>query len=287
MDFLYRWRRPLIGLLAMMVLTTLLSYTAKLRGSVLTLQSVLSTVTAPVAGVVSEAGVQVGTAAGTVKQLFTLERQNQQLKSELALFKTMKLELSEVEADNTRLRGLLYLNQKLGHWKLVAATVVARNPASWFNTVTLNRGSRDGVRVGMPVIVPQGVVGRIVSVSPTTSQVMMLLDPGSGIGAMDVRSRSAGVLLGENPIDGTLRFQLFSHHPDVKPGDAVITSGFSQYYPKGLLLGQVVSVAHTAYGLTETATVAPAVNFNRLETVMIVMSHPQGESAPPVAGGAP
>lgn len=287
MDFFYRWRRPLIAVLVVMVLATMLSYTAKIRGRVLTLSVLVSTVTAPVAGVMSQAGHAVGLQVGTIGQLFALQRENRQLKNQLQLYNTMKLELSEIEADNSRLRGLLYLKRQLGHWHLTAATVIGRNPDSWFNTITVNRGSRAGVRVGMPVIVPQGLVGRIVATSPTTSQVMMLLDPASGVGAMDVRSRAAGVLLGRDPINGTLVFKLFSHHPDVKPGDAVITSGFSQYYPKGLLLGQVLSVARTQFGLTETATVAPSVDFNRLESVMIVLQHPQGESAPPLTAGSP
>ncbi len=287
MDFLYRWRRPIIAVLAVMVLATLLSYTAKLRGHVLTLSAVAGMVASPIGGTIVQVSGGVRGDAQSLTQLFHLQQENQKLKSELTLYHSLKLQLEEVQADNTRLRGLLYLKSQLGSWHLLGASVVARNPNNWFSTLTIGRGSQSGIKVNMPVIVPQGVVGRVVSVSPTTAQVLLLLDPASGAGALDVRSRSAGVVVGRDPITGTLRFELFGHRPNVLPGDAVVTSGLSQYYPKGLLLGQVIRVAPSSGGLTETATVKPAVNFNQLETVMVVLSHPVGESTPPLSGLVP
>jgi rod shape-determining protein MreC len=118
---------------------------------------------------------------------------------------------------------------------------------------------------------------------------MLLTDPESGVGAVDVRSQAAGVILGQANPNGEMTFQLFTHRPDVQPGDAVVTSGFSQYYPPGLLLGEIVNVTPTEYGLTETATVLPAVDFNRLDTVLVMLSYPKGASVPPLAvtGGTP
>ncbi|MGC8487476.1 MAG: rod shape-determining protein MreC [Clostridia bacterium] len=286
MDFLYRWRRPIITVLLIAILSALLSYTSKLRHQMLTLSSVLSVVTSPVADGMTVAGNRVGLAVGTLGQLFALQQEVVRLKSEVLLLNTMRLELQEVEANNNQLRSLLFLKQKLGSWKLTAATVIGRNPETWFDTVTLNEGSRSGIRLGMPVIVPQGVVGRIISVSPATSQVLLLLDPASGVGAMDVRSRAAGVVVGQDPVTGKLQFQLFSNQAgDVRPGDAIITSGFSHYFPKGLLLGEVSAVSTGPSGLTQIATVIPQVNFNQIETVMVVLAHPAGEAAPPITGG--
>jgi rod shape-determining protein MreC len=289
-DILYRWRRPLVAVLAIMVLATILSYTSRVRHSVLTLGGVVTTVTAPVADALSRAGTAAGSATATIGQLFTLEQENQRLRSELSLLNSMKLELSELEADNTELRGLLHLETTLGgHWRFQAASIIARNPDSWFDTVTVNRGSAAGIRVGMPVIVPEGVVGRVIAVTPNTADVMLLTDPESGVGAVDVRSQAAGVILGQANPNGEMTFQLFTHRPDVQPGDAVVTSGFSQYYPPGLLLGEIVNVTPTEYGLTETATVLPAVDFNRLDTVLVMLSYPKGASVPPLAvtGGTP
>lgn len=283
--FIYRWRRPSIVILIVIALTVLLGVTRQVRGPLAGASNWISTAVSPASSSLAYLGHEVGVGLTTVGDIFTLQQQNRQLKQELMQYKSTKLQLAQIMADNSRLRSVLGLKQKLGHWKLTTASVIARNPSNWFSTLVLDRGSSSGIRPGMSVIVPQGVVGRVVSVSPDAATVMLLLDPKSGVGAMDSRSQSAGVILGQQPIKGILRLQLFSHRPNVLPGDTITTSGYSQYYPKGLLIGQVTAVKKSNFGLTEYATVQPAVNFNRLQTVLVVRSHPSGTSIPPVFGG--
>ncbi|MCY0879082.1 MAG: rod shape-determining protein MreC [Firmicutes bacterium] len=283
--FLYRWRRPIIVVLVVMVVSLSLSVTARVRGKAVALSNVLTTVVSPASSTLQYLGQKVGAGVATVGQLFSLEQQNRELKQQLLLYNSMKLELTELIQENSQLRGLLALKEDAKPWKLVAASVISRNPDSWFQTVVINRGSSSGIKPGMAVIVPQGVVGRVIATTPISATVMLILDPSSGVGAEDVRSQSAGIVMGTNPISDQLTFQLFSHHPNVLPGDAVVTSSYSEYYPAGLLIGQVTRVTRTGYGLTETATVTPSVNFNQLETVMVVLSHPSGTSIPPIYGG--
>ncbi|OLZ10843.1 rod shape-determining protein MreC [Sulfobacillus thermosulfidooxidans] len=283
--FIYRWRRLLITVLVVMVVTVSLSLTARIRGKVVGLSNIINTVVSPAESSMAFIGRETGLGVSTIGDIFTLQQQNRELKRKLLEYNSMKLELSEVLAENGQLRGLLGLEHSLGSWKLDPASIIARNPDSWFDTVVIDQGTNNGVHQGMAVIVPQGVVGRVLSAGPNTATVMLILDPKSGIGALDVRSQSTGVVLGQDPVTGLLQFQLFSSKPDVLPGDVIATSGLSQYYPKGLLIGQVVSVSHNQYGLTETATIKPAVDFNRLQTVMVVESHPSGASIPPVFGG--
>lgn len=283
--FWVRWRRPLITILAVAVLAVSFSYTAGVRGRVVALSNLVATLVSPASSSLTYIGQRANVAVSTVGQLFTLQQQNRQLKQKLLLYQSMKLELSEVLATNGRLRGLLGMQQRLAGWKLTPASIIGRNPNNWFSTVTIDRGSSSGIRSGMAVIVPQGVVGRVIATSSSSATVMLILDPSSGVGAMDTRSQAAGVVLGQNPITGQLKFQLFSHRPNLVPGDAIVTSGFSQYYPKGLLLGQITAVSHVQFGLTEVATVQPSVDFNSLQTVMVVLSHPSGTSAPPIYGG--
>ncbi len=283
--FIFRWRRPIIIVLVIMVVSLSLSFTARVHSKVISLSNLIGTVVSPASASLTYLGNKVGAGVGTVGQLFTLQQENVQLKQKLLLYNSMKLELSELSQENNQLRGLLNLRTAASGWQLVSAAVIARNPDTWLQTVVINRGTRAGVHPGMAVIVPQGVVGRVVAATPVSSTVMLILDANSGVGAQDVRSQSAGIVNGRDPVSGQLTFQLFSHHPDVLQGDAVVTSSYSQYYPPGLLLGQVSKVTQTAYGLTETATVIPAVNFNQLENVMVVLSHPSGNSLPPIYGG--
>lgn len=284
--FIYRWRRPIIIVLVIMVVSLSLSFTARVHGKAVALSNLIGTVVSPASSTLAYVGNKVGSGVGTVGQLFTLQHETVQLKQKLLLYNSMKLELSQLSQQNSQLRGLLDLKQRSAGWRLKAAAVVSRNPDNWYQTVVINQGSTSGVKDGMAVIVPQGVVGRVISTTPVTATVMLILDPNSGVGAQDVRSQSAGVINGRDPVTGTLSFQLFAHRPDITPGDAVVTSGYSQYYPAGLLIGQVESVRKAAYGLTETAVVRPAVNFNQLNNVMVVLSHPSGTSLPPIYGGA-
>ncbi len=283
--FIYRWRRPIIIVLVIMVVSLSLSMTARIHGKPVLLSNLIGTVVSPASASLTFLGNQAGVAVGTVGQLFTLQHQNTELKQKLLLYNSMKLELSELAQENSQLRGLLKLKTSAPGWKLVSASVISRNPDSWFQTVVINRGTRSGVKSGMAVIVPQGVVGRVIAAAPFSATVMLVLDPQSGVGAQDVRSQAAGVLRGRTPLTQQMTFQLFSHHPNILPGDAVVTSSYSQYFPPGLLLGQVSKVTKNAYGLTETATVVPAVNFNQLGNVMVVVSHPSGTSLPPIYGG--
>lgn len=283
--FLFRWRRPIIIVLVIMVVSVSLSYTSGVRGRLVSLSNLIGTVVSPASSSLTFIGDRVGVGIGTIGQLFTLQRDNVQLRQKLLLYQSMKLQLSELAQQNSELKGLLKLKGTARGWNLVSATVISRNPDTWFQTVVINRGTASGVRAGMAVIVPQGVVGRVLSATPISSTVMLVLDPQSGVGAQDVRSQAAGVVNGTDPITDQLTFELFAHHPSILPGDAVVTSPYSQYYPPGLLIGQVSKVSKTAYGLTETATVVPAVNFNQLEDVMVVLSHPNGTSLPPIYGG--
>lgn len=268
----------------MAVVVLAMSLTQSPRVRVMRPGTWLATAAAPMSYSLTWIGEKIGTGVTSVRDLYTLQQQNQALRGELQDYRAMKLELSQVLAQNGQLRGLLGLKHALRHWNLLPATVIARSPSTWFDTVELDQGTRDGVHPGQAVIIPEGVVGRVVASSPTVSTAMLILDPKSGVGAMDARSQAEGVVTAQSPITGALTFTLFSHHPDVAVGDAVVTSGLSQYYPKGILVGQVSRVSTSQYGLTETATVVPSVDFNRLSRVMIVRQYPPGTSFPPIFG---
>ncbi len=280
-----RIRRLVLAAMIIALVVTSMSLTASPRVRVIRVSSWIASAVSPISFSLAWIGNKVGRGVSTLANLYAVEQENRILRAKLVRYNAMRLELSEVLADNGQLRSLLGLKQALGGWKLAPASVIARSPSTWFDTVVVDRGTSSGVRPGQAVIAPQGVVGRVVGASASTATVMLILDPRSGAGAIDARSQAAGVVSGANPVSGLLTFKLFSHRPNIDSGDAVVTSGYSQYYPKGLLIGQVTRVAKSQYGLTETATVRPSVDFNNLARVMIVLSHPGQAAVPPVFGG--
>ena len=147
--------------------------------------------------------------------------------------------LSELESQNQRLKELLgYVTagKKTG----VSAPVIGRSADHWWHQAILGRGSNEGVKVGHIVMAPGGVVGRVTATTPNTSRVLLLSDPSSRVGVTISRSRNMGYLRGQSANRAVMEF--FDKVPDVRKGDVVSTSTFSQLFPAGLPVGRVESV---------------------------------------------
>ena len=156
----------------------------------------------------------------------------------------------------------------------VAAEVIAGNPDPTMRTVTINRGTAEGVQADMAVIAPRGVVGRVIGpVGRHAARVQLIVDRNAAAGALSERTRAGGMITGveANP---PLRMELVSNFADIKAGDAIVTSGIDGIYPKGYVIGQVERSDHGA-GLYRTITVRPAVDFGSLEEVLVVLEPPR------------
>ncbi|HEY9648239.1 MAG TPA: rod shape-determining protein MreC [Chroococcidiopsis sp.] len=147
--------------------------------------------------------------------------------------------LTELEAENRELRRLLDYSAASPQKGLITP-VIGRSADHWWQQITLGRGSRDGIKVGDVVSGTGGIVGRVVQVTPNTSRVLLISDPSSQVGVTISRSRYMGSLRGQAQNRAILEF--FDKVPDVRPGDVVSTSDYSQLYPAGLPIGRVESV---------------------------------------------
>jgi rod shape-determining protein MreC len=152
----------------------------------------------------------------------------------------------------------------------LAATVIGRNLSNWFSCVEIDKGTRHGVALNCAVVTQRGLVGRVVRVTESTATVMLIVDPQSGLGALVVRSREPGVVLGSASFSETCGMRLFSRDADVVLGDTVLTSGLGDVFPAGLHVGQVADVRRTEQGLVVVAEVAPAADLGRLEEVFVL-----------------
>jgi rod shape-determining protein MreC len=162
--------------------------------------------------------------------------------------------------------------------KTTGAEIIAAGATPDFRTVTIDKGTREGLAADMAVIAPAGIVGRIVVPSSSAAKVQLLIDRNAAAGAVIQRreSRAQGVVVGTGDI--RLRMEYVSEIADIVVGDVVVTSGIDGIYPKGFVIGQVESVekSGTAY---KTILVKPAVDFSRLEEVLVVLSTPPGREA--------
>lgn len=184
---------------------------------------------------------------------------------ETARVRELEQRLAELE-HQYQLVGKLSEEAKKSQKNPIFAPVVGRSAHHWWQQVTLGRGSRDGVKPGDIVTAPGGLVGRITSVSDRTSRVLLLSDPTSRVGVTLSRSRAMGFMRGENEKQGTIEF--FDKVPDVKKGDRVFTSSFSQLFHPGYPIGEVVAVKLDASPAPE-ATVKFNASLSSLEWTSI------------------
>lgn len=262
-------RRVLVLALIVLVAVALTLATRGLRLTPSLPETALREVLAPVGGVTARIVRGAGEIGETVAAFSRLRAENEQLRADLERLRGVEAQIRQLERENHQLRQLLGLKQARPDAAL-AARVIARSPERWFEEVTLDQGSRDGVQVDMVALAPSGLVGRVVAVTPHTSRLLLLTDPESGVGAVIGRTGEAGVVYGRGGNVPELVMTLFSPDADVREGDDVVTSGLGPVFPPGLPVGTVVSVRRDPAGLGLQAIVKPDAELNRLTEVLLL-----------------
>ena len=195
-----------------------------------------------------------------------VQQENTALKQELQTVQ-VRLQQERAEAQRTdNLRQLLELRER-ANLDTVAAEVIAGAASPDFKTITIDKGSSDSLETDMAVISPAGVVGRIILPSRRASKVQLLIDRNAAAGALIERTRVQGVVVGTG--DGLLHMQYVPGTADVKTGDLVVTSGIDGIFPKGFVIG-TIDHADRGAGAYHEIVIRPAVDFSRLEEVLIV-----------------
>lgn len=210
--------------------------------------------------------------------LVTAARENDHLKKALLEAKGRQHDWQETLLANQRLRHMLAFRQTVP-FDVIAAEVIARSPSPWFHTVLIDKGQADGMRKGLPVVVPNGIVGQITDVSFEYAKVMLIVDASSSADAMVQRSRARGIISGD--AGKACRFKYVLRKDDVKIGDVIITSGLDGVYPKGQPLGRVSGLVQRTAGVFQDVSVMPEVDFETLEEVLIILNPPQTRMDPP------
>ena len=205
-----------------------------------------------------------------------LLKQNEELRQENAEMRVQLQRQAEFERENERLRAMLGF-QKRVQWKLQPAHVIARDPANWWRNVQIDRGKRDGLRADLPVLTPDGLVGRVSEVSETRSRVVLVGDANCPVAAtvLDEKNsrvdkgviRSGASVLNENIVE----LNFLSNPGAVKPGQTVVTSDSGGTYPTGIRIGQIVDIRPVDFGLVHIARVKLAVKMNLLDDVWVLM----------------
>jgi len=198
----------------------------------------------------------------------SVRRDNAVLRAEAEHLRVRGLQTVETEQENARLRRLLALRERLP-LSALAGEVIGRESGGWVRALTVNRGRGSGIVQQTPVIVPEGLVGRVAQVRSGASVVQLLNDPASTVGAVVQRTRTPGLVEGDAA--GAIRFKFMARDgAQVASGDLIVTSGLGTLFPKGLPIGRIVAVEDKGSALFHFAIVAPAVDFSRVEEVLLL-----------------
>jgi len=212
------------------------------------------------------------TAYRTYRHLWRADQENQELHIQLVAAQAQIQRLGEQAGETQRLRNLLDFKNQLA-FQTVAAEVIASSlgntssPGENSNAIFIDKGSDSGLTADLAVITPEGVVGKILAIFPHSAQVLLITDASSGVGVTLAQSRVQGILKGGSSSLCDLHYVM--NEEVVTRGEAVVTSGLDQVYPKGLPVGIVVTVGDG--NIYKTINVKPSADLNRLEVVLVVL----------------
>lgn len=196
---------------------------------------------------------------GGLDEIERLDAENRRMRAEL-------IGQEELRRENERLKGLIAFSSQVSE-PSVAARVIGVDATGWFQTVTIDKGSSDGLAEGAAVVNEQGLVGRVVRCASRSSRVLLINDASSSVATLVERTRSRGICQGTG---AGLILDYVALPEDVVSGDVIVTSGLGGVFPKGLPVGIVSSVVRGGFSMFQTIQVAPAVDFARLEEVLIL-----------------
>jgi rod shape-determining protein MreC len=265
--------RRLVAVLALLaVIFVLMAVTARPRTNVTPVEKGIATLLYPFQLATDWVAGKGKGVADSIREMTQLREENARLRAAVETGAQDKAIAERLQQENRDLQAQLQMKVR-SNFPQLTAQVISRTSDTWYQTVVINRGSRDGVKTNMAVVNWQGMVGKVLSTTPFTSTVQLMTDGGFAAGAK-VPSGDLGVI---QTIQGSeVRLSFFSTMPTVKVGQPVFTSGQAGVLPPNLLLGYVENEPVGA-DLSKVITLRSAVDFNKLDVVHVVMYTAEAE----------
>jgi rod shape-determining protein MreC len=263
-----KYSLPIFIVLFLLFVLVLMSLRAKQRKGVDFFDALVMEICSPFQ---KGASFVVKSVQGTFQQyvfLINLEEENRMLKQKVAQLQEQNHRVKEIKLANERLRELLQFREKNSS-SMIGAEVIGQDPSSWFKSVTIDKGERDGVKKGMAVISSAGVIGQILKTASHYAIVLLLTDYNSAIDSIVQRTRAKAIVEGKGENRCQLKYLLRAD--EVVVGDVVVTSGLGGNFPKGLMIGEVKKVDKKGHGVFQYAELVPSVDLTQLEEVFVIM----------------
>ncbi|MCM1125047.1 MAG: rod shape-determining protein MreC [Lachnospiraceae bacterium] len=229
---------------------------------------------APLQNGIGKAGSWLNTRSEELVQIRSLLSENEELKAQIDELTMENIKLQQDRYELTNLRELFDLNSQYDEYDMVGARIIAKDSGNWFHSFVINKGSADGLLIDMNVLAGSGLVGRIVDVGPDWAKVMSIIDDNSNTSGMVLSTSDRLIVSGDLELysEGLIRFEMLIDNADrVVEGDKIVTSNVSDKYLPGILIGYISTVNVDSNNLTKSGLITPAVDFEHLEEVLVIM----------------
>lgn len=230
-----------------------------------------------VSRVIAVPTMAIGRTANSIGNLLNTFEENRALKAKIDEFAQDKVRLQTVEEENRELKKQLKLEATLTDFKTVSAVTISRSPTTWQSQLVINKGSKSGLKKGMPVLAGSGIIGRISEVNTTNSKVALISDTGEDANRFAITIKGSkgdvnGIVTDFDRETNQLIMGQVTSENDIKPGDLVETSGLGGVIPSGLYVGKVAKVTKDDYGLSKRIYIEPAADLGNITTVVVAVS---------------
>lgn len=227
---------------------------------------------------ISSAGSYLRNRSEELGQMRDLLAENESLKQQLDALTIENTELQQDRYELTNLRELYKLDSQYDEYEKIGARIIARDPGNWFYSFVINKGEEDGLKVDMNVMAGSGLVGRIVDTGPHWSKVKAIIADDSNVSAMVLSSSDNMIVSGDLKLyaSGVISFEQLVDSADVvAEGDKIVTSNISDKYLPGILIGYISTINRDSNNLTKSGYITPAVDFEHLEVVLVILEMKQ------------
>ncbi|MCC5889534.1 MAG: rod shape-determining protein MreC [Alkalibacterium sp.] len=268
-------KKMIILLISVIMFVSLLSLSLRSGDSTPFLQQASNDITAVLGRAFSGPANVVTNAFESVNNLQNTYEENQRLKVEIDKLYERQAEINVLRDENFRLGEELELQNSLTDFQTISGTVISRNPDNWVDQIVVDRGSQDGVAVGMPVMSGNGLIGRISEVNPTSSKIVLLTNieqTANQVSSEIVLDEEIiyGLISGYDSSNDRLVMSQITSTLEISEGELITTSGLGGMIPRGLVIGEVEEVSMDSHGLAQQVYVSPAADFDNLRYVTII-----------------
>lgn len=261
----------LIGLSVLCILLMVLSmFSNKAEGPV---KGIASITVIPMQKGINQIGTWLGDIRDNFDTLQQVKKENKKLQTKVDSLITENNNLQEERYELERLQELYKLDQNYAEYEKTAARVIAKDSGNWFSTFTIDKGTKDGIKVDQNVLAGSGLVGIVIKTGPTWATVRSIIDDASNVSAMALTTSDRCMVRGDLSLinDGKIRFeQMENNENKILVGDQIVTSHISPKYLQGILIGYISEVSVDSNNLTRSGYITPVVNFKKMQEVLVI-----------------